>query len=195
VSDTEFATEAESRALARLISQTRDVAFLIVDPASLADAVTVSDDEIGEYYESRSDEFLTSETVDAAFVEITIDDIAKSLATEISEEEIVARYEADRSVFAGNEQRRTAHILLEVGENRDEGAARAELLAVRERILAGESFEDLARAMSEDAGSKGSEVISVSSHATRSSPNTPRLRGALRPGKCRNRSRRSSACI
>lgn len=154
VSDTEFATEAESRTLARLVSQTRDVAFLTIDPASLTDTVAVSDEDIGDYYESHPDEFMTPESVDAAYVELAVDDIARNLDIDLTEDQITARYEADRAAFASNEQRRTAHILLEVGDARDEAAARTELLAVRARIEAGESFEDLAKALSEDAGSK-----------------------------------------
>jgi peptidyl-prolyl cis-trans isomerase D len=153
VARTPFATEAESRALARLVSQTRDFAYLVFDPETFEANVQISDDEVREYFDSHPEEFRSPETVDVAFVQLRIADLADSEGVEVTEEDVLSRYEGDRATFAAAEQRRMAHILLEVGDERDEATARQQLLDARKRIEASEPFEEVAKAMSDDAGS------------------------------------------
>jgi peptidyl-prolyl cis-trans isomerase D len=65
-------------------------------------------------------------------------------------------YEEDQSRFGRPEQRSVRHLLLTVPPDADEAAAQsveAQLQAIRERILAGESFAEVARSESQDPGS------------------------------------------
>ncbi len=153
IAETPFATEVELQAIARLATQTRDFAYLIMSPENFSDAVTVSDDEIDAYYQSHLTDYLSEETVDVEYVRLSLDDTAKSEMYTPTEEEIQAQYDADKAVFAAQEQRQIAHILLSVGDERTEEQADTELSAVSQRIAAGESFADVARAISEDPGS------------------------------------------
>jgi peptidyl-prolyl cis-trans isomerase D len=153
ITSSDFVTEAETRALARLLTQTRDVAYLVFDPASSSGQAEVTNEDVREHYDARPDEYTTPETVDVAYVSVSVADLAQSPEIVVTDEEIQSRYEADRDAFTGGVQRRTAHILLEVGPDRDEAAARTMLLEARSRIVAGEPFEAVAKAMSEDAGS------------------------------------------
>jgi len=153
IARTPFVTEAESRALARLLSQARDLAYIVFDPQAFAKGVSVSEEEVQEYFDAHPEEFRSPETVDVSYVELRVEDIARSEDIAVTEDQIVSRYEADRATFAAQEQRRTAHILLQVGDARDEATARQLLVDARARIEAGEPFEDVAKALSEDAGS------------------------------------------
>ncbi len=155
VNETPFVTEAERRALARLLAQTRDVAVLVFDPADVGASLTITDEEIEEFYASRPDDYMTEESVDLAYVELSVAGLAADPAIVVDEEEILARYEADREVFAGSEQRRASHILIEITDDRSEADARALLLDAKQRVLAGESFSKLAGELSEDPGSAG----------------------------------------
>ena len=58
------------------------------------------------------------------------------------------------------EQTRARHILIVLDELTDEATARRELSALRERVVNGEDFGELARARSDDAGSapKGGDL-------------------------------------
>ncbi len=155
VNETPFVTDDERRALARILVQRRDLAFLTFDPAAVGATLSISEDEVADYYAARPDDFLTEESVDLAYVEILLTDLAADASIVIEDSDVVARYEADRAVFEGNEQRRASHILLEVNAERDEAAARTELEGIKARVLAGESFEELAKEFSEDPGSAG----------------------------------------
>jgi len=158
ISETGTVTALERRQLASLLSQRRDLAFATFDPKDLADDVRVEDAEATEYYGARLDEFVTEETVDVEYVKLALADLVEDAASEVSEEDVAALYESDRAAFAPQERRHAAHILLETGEGTDGmtrtvAEAEAELRAIKERVQAGESFAEIATAVSEDRGS------------------------------------------
>ena len=153
VRETPFVTDAEARDAARLVTQTRDIAFLIFTPETFEKAVTVGDDEVNSYYQAHLSEYMTPDTVDVDFVQLSLADLAKDESFAPTEEQIAAQYEADSKAFKPNERRQVAHILLQVNDARTEDAAKTELSAIKDRLARGERFEDIARSVSEDPGS------------------------------------------
>ena len=180
---TPFSTDTEVRDLARLITETRDFAYLMFDPDALQAGVTVADQEVGAYYDAHPDEFMSPETVDVAYVEVSVAELAKTIDTDVSDAKVEARYEADKAAFTGTEQRHPEHILLQLSAKRDEKAARAQLLDAKRRIEAGESFESIAKSMSDDAGSapSGGDLGWVGKGTL--VPEFERATWALRPGE------------
>ena len=59
VGQTPFITDGEVRSLARLLTQTRDVAYLSFDPTAIAATLETDDEEVAAVYASRPDEFMT----------------------------------------------------------------------------------------------------------------------------------------
>ena len=80
------------------------------------------------------------------------------------------------------EQTRARHVLIVLDELTDEAAARRELSALRERVVNGEDFGELARAHSDDAGSapKGGELGWINPGDT--VPEFENAMGSLEPG-------------
>lgn len=153
VLESAFGTEWELREQSRLLSQRRDIAYLTFDEAAFIDAVEVSDEDVNVRYEENLLDYMTEETVDVAYVELTVDGLLNDPAIEISEDDIIAGYEREKAASLGGEQRDSRHILLQITEDRSTDAAIAELEALKARIEAGESFADLAAEYSEDPGS------------------------------------------
>ena len=114
----------------------------------------VSEDDVRVRYEENLLDHMTEETVDVAYVELTVDGLVNDPAIEISEDDIIAGYEQEKAASLGDEQRDSRHILLQITDDRGAAEAVAELNALRARIEAGESFADLAAEYSEDPGSK-----------------------------------------
>jgi peptidyl-prolyl cis-trans isomerase D len=88
--------------------------------------------------------------------EVAPDDAVKALL-EKDPKRVRDAYEARRAEFDQKEQARARHILIRVDPNADEAtkaAARKRIEEIRARIEAGASFEDVAREVSEDPGSK-----------------------------------------
>lgn len=146
--DTAIVTRRELRDAARLRYQRRDIAWLLFDVSTLAEAVAVDEADIESHYGAHIDDYMTEETFGFELVRLSRTSMETGVAVE--EEAIAAAY-ADE-VAALEPLRHAAHILLKVGEERSLEEATAQLAAVREEILAGASFAERARDISEDAG-------------------------------------------
>ena len=153
VVETAFTTDWELREQARLLSQRRDLAYLEFDEAAFADEVEVSDEDVLVRYEENQLDFMTEETVDVAYVELTLEALLDDPAIEVTEEDVIAGYEAEKAAALSEEQRDSRHILLQITDERTAEQAVAEIEALRARIEAGEDFAELAQAYSEDPGS------------------------------------------
>lgn len=146
--DTAIVTRRELRTATRLQHQRRDVAWLLFDVPTLADAVAVADADIETHYGAHIDDYMTEETFDFDLVRLSRASMEAAVA--VDEDAIAAAY-ADE-VATLEPLRRAAHILLNVGEERSVQEATEQLAAVREEVLAGASFAERAKALSEDAG-------------------------------------------
>jgi peptidyl-prolyl cis-trans isomerase D len=154
VTNSDFLTEPELQRLARLEGQTRTFRYLVIPASRFADPAVATDTAIQEYYASNGDRFVVPERVTVEYVELSLDELAS--AVRVEEEDLRQRYESLKSSYTTPEQRRARHILLSLPEDADAAATEAALIRARElrgRLLAGESFEELARAHSQDPGS------------------------------------------
>ena len=151
--DTAFTTGRELRDAASMLNQTRDVAYMIIDAAMFEDRVGVSETEIADFYEMHTDQFVTEESFDLAYVEFSDHDRRNEI--DISVEDVRSAYESAKAASESNDRRRASHILLEVNENRSLVVALEEMSDIRRRVLGGEDFSTLAKELSEDPGSGG----------------------------------------
>ena len=144
------ATAAESRALhlAALESQTRTFSRLVVPAERFAGAV-IGEEAVAERYEEHQAAFMSPEEVRLRYVVLSRDALAAEI--EVPAATLESYYDARKAGFTAPEQRRVRHILVADEEGGAEARARAEDL--RARILAGETFEDVARESSDDPGS------------------------------------------
>lgn len=142
-----FVTDAEVLAFARLEKQTRDFATLNVkaDPV----AVKLTDDEVKAYYDEHAKEFMTPDQVIIDYVELKKSSFFDQVA--VKEEDLEAAYQKEIANLA--EQRRAAHILIEVNDKTTEAQAKAKIDEVQARLAKGEKFEALAKEFSQDPGS------------------------------------------
>ncbi|WP_150304020.1 SurA N-terminal domain-containing protein [Pseudomonas saliphila] len=142
---TAFATPAERERLARLENQTRD--FAVLEVAAEHEAVEISDEDVQQHYEENKEQFKSPEKVVLEAVTLSRRDFFDQV--EVDEQAIEQLYQRE----VGNlvEQRRAAHILVEIDE--DEAAALARTQEAYERLQAGEDFADVAKEYSDDSGS------------------------------------------
>ena len=149
--DTAFTTGRELRDAASMLNQTRDVAYMIIDAAMFEDRIEVSETEIADFYEMHTDQFVTEESFDLAYVEFSDHDRRNEI--DISVEDVRSAYESAKAASESNDRRRASHILLEVNENRSLVVALEEMSNIRSRVIGGEDFSTLAKELSEDPGS------------------------------------------
>lgn len=142
-----FVTDAQVLAFARLEKQTRDFASLEVkaDPA----AVKLTDDEVKAYYDEHAKEFMTPDQVIIDYIELKKSSFFDQVT--VKDEDLQAAYQ--KEIANLSEQRRAAHILIEVNDKMTEAQAKAKIEEVQARLAKGEKFEALAKEFSQDPGS------------------------------------------
>ncbi|MCP1444587.1 peptidyl-prolyl cis-trans isomerase D [Pseudomonas sp. GGS8] len=142
-----FVTDAQVLAFARLEKQTRDFATVNVkaDPA----AVKLTDDEVKSYYDEHAKEFMTPDQVVIDYLELKKASFFDQVS--VKDEDLQAAYQKETANLS--EQRRAAHILIEVNDKVTEAQAKAKIEEVQARLAKGESFETLAKEFSQDPGS------------------------------------------
>ncbi|MDE0659531.1 MAG: SurA N-terminal domain-containing protein [Gammaproteobacteria bacterium] len=159
LAETSFVTPRELRHNARILDQGRDIAYLLFDVESFAAQVAVTEEEIEEHYGNFLDDYLTPEKHDFDYVRIPRGPLEAEVVVEQAEIELAYQ---DEIAAMPEPRRHAAHILLEVNDERTVGDAIAVLSEVRTAIEEGATFEERARAISEDpSAEQGGDLGSV----------------------------------
>lgn len=149
--DTGFITRSELEQIARISNQSRDLRFMLINYQDQAGEVTITDEEVQAYYDQHPQQFMREEQVILNYLVLDKRDIAENI--EVTEAEIEARYQQEQETFQSEIERRASHILLEATTAAEIEEARTLASELKQRIEAGESFEDLAMEYSDDTGS------------------------------------------
>jgi peptidyl-prolyl cis-trans isomerase D len=157
VAGSAFVTASEMDRLMKLIGERRDVSFVVLPPQA-ADTAAVADADVQKWYDSHKSEYHAPEMVSIEYVDI--DASALPAAPAADEAALRTRYEQEKARFVEPEQRSASHILVAVTPDADAKAQKAaEEKAKKLAAEAGQpgaDFAALARASSDDAGSKAS---------------------------------------
>lgn len=149
-----FVTDAQVDAFARLEKQTRDFATLTLT-ADVASA-KVTDEEIKAHYDEHAKEFMSPEQVVLDFIELKKSTFFDQV--QVKDADLQAAYQKEIGNLA--EQRRAAHILIEVNDKLNDAQAKAKIEDIQARLAKGEDFAALAKEFSQDPGSasKGGDL-------------------------------------
>lgn len=146
-------TDADVDQYLRLRDQTRDFWFVKLPKPDAGSPIAEAD--IAAYYKAHGNDFMTLEEISLDYVEL---DAAK-MQGDIKPDDAALKqmYDAQKSKFVSAEQREASHILIAVGKNADAAAQKAALAkaeAIEKELKAGKDFATLAKADSDDLGSK-----------------------------------------
>jgi peptidyl-prolyl cis-trans isomerase D len=145
----DFATAKELALNARVSGELRDIRYLTIPLESVTAEVVVSEEEVGQYYEERSAQFLSEETVDLDYIELNVDDFREPVS-EIALQEL---YELEKDGYGYATENRVSHILFIAREGESEEAVKARASAVIIELASGNDFAELAKTTSDDIGS------------------------------------------
>ncbi|MBS3796400.1 SurA N-terminal domain-containing protein [Pseudoalteromonas sp. BDTF-M6] len=143
---TDFTLSNELNQAVGLQQQERAIDYLVIDNDKFKETVTVSDEEIQNYYDLNQAQFLAPEQVKVAYVELNADTL--ELAEPISAEQIKEYYEQNQAMYSEPEKRRVAHILIENSE--DDAAAQQKAEELLAQLQQGADFAELAETQSDD---------------------------------------------
>lgn len=143
-----FVTDEEINAFVRLERQTRDFATQLVEVKP--EEVKVTDAEVKAFYDENPADFMTAEQVVIDYIELKKDRFFDQV--EVDDEKLQSLYQREIGNLA--EQRRGAHILIEINDTVDADQARARIDEIKHKLDQGADFAALAKEYSEDPGSK-----------------------------------------
>jgi peptidyl-prolyl cis-trans isomerase D len=151
VIESAFVTAADAAQAWRLAQQTRELTVLNFEASRYLAAVKVSDEEIAARFERDKARFTVPERIKLAYIELAQDGLAR--AEPPSSEVLRVLYDAEKaSRLTTPEERKARHILISFGDDKD--AARQKIEALAAQLKQGTPFAELARAESQDPGSK-----------------------------------------
>ena len=145
----EFVTAPELERLVSIANEKRSFRYLTLPYDSVADEVSITEEQIEAYYQDNLDRFQREEQVKLDYILLN----QAQFFEPVSEEAIREIYEAEIRETQQGESRRAAHLLLEITDERDRDATLALAGELRQRIEQGESFADLVAEYSDDFGS------------------------------------------
>jgi peptidyl-prolyl cis-trans isomerase D len=142
---TEFTLPAESKNLASLYQQLRDVKMITIPADSFRQQVTITDQEISDFYKLHSNEFMQSEQIKLNYIVLNAAEIAKTIKP--TDNELKAYYDQHADLFTDPERLKVAHILV---TDKDDKAAQKKINDILAKLKAGDDFAALAKSESAD---------------------------------------------
>lgn len=142
--------------LMQTLNQERTVSVTVFAPTAFVSQVNLDDKAVQTYYEANRKSYEVPEQLDAEYVVLSADNIAKSIT--VSDGDVAQYYEQNKSRFSTEEQRRASHILINAAADASDEVRKA-ARAKAEKVLAEvrkspSSFAALAAQYSDDPGSK-----------------------------------------
>ncbi len=180
-----FLSSSQFESIARIERQQREVSVARIPADGFLGQVTVSEEQIREYYEKNQERFRLPEQVRIEFVLFSANNLIPTM--QVTEEEMRKFYEDNAAELQGDEQRRASHILISFGVAADEAAkqaarAKAEQVLAEVRQNPG-AFAELAKKYSQDPGSaEGGGDLGVFGRGAMVKPFEDAVFG-LRPGE------------
>jgi peptidyl-prolyl cis-trans isomerase D len=143
---TEFTLSDEEKSLEALYQQKRDVQIITVPVDSFRKQITITDQEINDFYKAHSNEFLQSEQVKLNYVLLNSKAIAK--AVQPTDSELKAYYQQHTDQFTEPARLKVSHILI---TNKDDKIARQKVNELLAKLKSGSDFAQLAKSESADS--------------------------------------------
>jgi len=157
-----FISDTVAKNIIRLSEEKREISRVQIQPEQFLSQIKPNNDAIKSYYDSHQTKFRQPEQVRVEYLVLSVDSLAKE--TQVSIDETIRYFDEHKAEFGQVEERQASHILLSApttASDTDKAAARAKAEELLSQIKQSpQSFADLARQYSQDAGSadKGGDL-------------------------------------
>ncbi|MBF0179983.1 MAG: SurA N-terminal domain-containing protein [Magnetococcales bacterium] len=134
-----FAMENEQR-----IAQT-----LVLQPKSLEETIPANDEDLTGHMRKTPQNYMTPVKVKLRYAVLNADSVRDQV--KVTDEEIKEFYNDHLKEYQKPETRQARHILAKIDDKQDAEAATTKIQRAQERLKKGESFAEVAKALSDDA--------------------------------------------
>ncbi|OUD15313.1 SurA N-terminal domain-containing protein [Thioflexithrix psekupsensis] len=151
IEQTAFVTPAATQRQSVLQLQQRQISYLILSSANMAQDLNPSDSEIEAHYQKNLSLYQTDEQVSVEYVELSAKDLANVYTPD--EATLMQRYQERIANYTNPMQSKISHILLTETAGSDTNP-QALLAEIKEKLAQGQSFAQLAQEYSQDTDTK-----------------------------------------
>lgn len=137
-----FISSTQIKQLNDLASQEREVSYIALKTDNYEDQVSISQNQISDYFDDNRSSFIEGRKVKVDFVELTLDGMDEPESP--TNDDLKNLYDENAELYTNPERRRAQHILVENEELAND---------LLEQIKEGADFAELARLNSEDTSS------------------------------------------
>lgn len=152
ISESRIITPADIAGLAHLLAQEREVAYALIGADALMAKMTVSGQDIEQYYSAHPDLFQFPEQVRIEYLQLSAGDLNQNQPP--TEEELKKAYSEEAARYTVPEKRRASHILVSLPAQPTENQAKEALAKIQDiakQARAGADFAGLAKKHSVDS--------------------------------------------
>ncbi len=142
---TEFALPDEVTKLEALYQQQRDVKMITIPVDAFRKQITITDQEINDFYKAHSNEFMQSEQVKLNYVLLNSAELAKSI--QLTDNDLKAYYQQHSDQFTEPARLKVSHILI---TDKDDKIAQQKVNELLAKLKSGSDFAQLAKTESAD---------------------------------------------
>ena len=149
-----FLTPHEVARVEQLQAQTRTLGYAVIAPTDSGKEV-ISDQDASAHFEQHQEEYRVDDTVALEYVELKLEDLEPGVA--VSADQLQAYYDAHKADFTIDEQRNASHILIQLkagATSAEDAEAKQKASRMREMVLSGKPFDEIAKEHSDDIGSR-----------------------------------------
>ncbi|MBF0214775.1 MAG: SurA N-terminal domain-containing protein [Magnetococcales bacterium] len=141
----------------RMENEKRLVELVSIDPASLEGDIHPSNEELEAFLKKNQARFMTKTKVKLQYALLNVDSVRD--AVQVSDAEIQEFYTEHAKEYRKEETRKVRHLLARIDEKTDATTADEKIRKAQSRLKAGESFEKVAKELSDDASAaQGGEL-------------------------------------
>lgn len=155
ITGTALAPAAQAHVALNAFFERREVQLANFLPADFKAQVNPTDAEMNAYYQANQKLFQAPESASVEYLVLDLDSVKKTIA--VNEQELKSYYDQNAARLSGKEERRASHILINAPKDMaapDRAKAKEKAMALLEQVRKSpDSFADVARKNSQDAGS------------------------------------------
>jgi len=148
VTNSALTLRSDLAAYQKLNRQQRNIGVLTINKSELVKTIKVTQDDVKNYFESHTSEFMTDEQVKVDYLELSLKALADEQTIDI--DDVKDFYEKNKGRYTISGEREASHILINVDDKTDDKAALAKLAVIQAKLKSGASFAELAKENSDD---------------------------------------------
>ncbi len=149
-----FLTPHEVARVEQLQAQTRTLGYAVIAPTD-SGKEAISDQDASAHFKQHQEEYRVEDKVALEYVELKLENLESGLV--VSADQVQAYYDAHKADFTIDEQRNASHILIQLkagATSAEDAEAKQKASRMREMVLSGKPFDEIAKEHSDDIGSR-----------------------------------------